>query len=105
MVVRRVPPEIPDLDELGLPPQVERFAEEEQGLVLVTGPPGSGKTTTVAAMIDHINDRRACHIVTIEDPIEVLHADARRSSASARSAPTPPATPPRCAAGCARTPT
>ena len=48
MVVRRVPPEIPDLDELGLPPQVERFAEEEQGLVLVTGPPGSGKTTTVA---------------------------------------------------------
>ena len=59
MVVRRVPPEIPDLDELGLPPQVERFAEEEKGLVLVTGPPGSGKTTTVAALIDRINHRRA----------------------------------------------
>jgi len=75
MVVRRVPPEIPDLDELGLPPQVERFAEEEKGLVLVTGTPGSGKTTTVAALIDRINHRRACHILTIEDPIEVLHAD------------------------------
>ena len=77
MVVRRVPPEIPDLDELGLPPQVERFAEEERGLVLVTGPPGSGKTTTVAALLDRINRERSCHILTIEDPIEVLHADAQ----------------------------
>ena len=76
MVVRRVPPEIPDLDELGLPPQLERFAEEEKGLVLVTGTPGSGKTTTVAALLDRINHRRSCHILTIEDPIEVLHADA-----------------------------
>ena len=75
MVVRRVPPEIPDLDELGLPPQVERFTEEEKGLVLITGPPGSGKTTTVAALIDRINRERSCHILTIEDPIEVLHAD------------------------------
>jgi twitching motility protein PilT len=75
MVVRRVPPEIPDLDELGLPLQVERFTEEERGLVLVTGPPGSGKTTTVAAMLDRINRQRSCHILTIEDPIEVLHAD------------------------------
>ena len=75
MTVRRVPPEIPDLGLLGLPPQVERFAEEERGLVLVTGTPGSGKTTTVAALIDRINRRRACHVLTIEDPIEVLHAD------------------------------
>ena len=75
MVVRRVPPEIPDLDELGLPAQVERFADEEKGLLLVTGPPGSGKTTTVAALIDRINHRRPCHILTIEDPIEVLHSD------------------------------
>jgi twitching motility protein PilT len=77
MVVRRVPPEIPNLDELGLPVQVERFAEEERGLVLVSGPPGSGKTTTVAALLDRINRTRSCHIVTIEDPIEVLHADAQ----------------------------
>jgi twitching motility protein PilT len=75
MVVRRVPPEIPDLDELGLPPSVDRFADEEKGLVLVTGPPGSGKTTTVAALIDRINRHRSCHILTIEDPIEVLHSD------------------------------
>ena len=77
MVVRRVPPEIPKLDELGLPPQVERFAEEERGLVLITGTPGSGKTTTVAAILDRINRTRACHILTIEDPIEVLHSDAQ----------------------------
>jgi twitching motility protein PilT len=77
MVVRRVPPEIPNLDELGLPLQVERFAEEERGLVLVTGTPGSGKTTTVAALLDRINRTRPCHILTIEDPIEVLHADAQ----------------------------
>jgi twitching motility protein PilT len=77
MVVRRVPPEIPNLEELGLPLQVERFAEEERGLVLVTGTPGSGKTTTVAALLDRINRTRSCHILTIEDPIEVLHADAQ----------------------------
>jgi len=76
MVVRRVPPEMPHLDELGLPPQVGRFVEEDAGLVLVTGPPGSGKSTTVAALIDRINHQRRCHILTIEDPIEVLHADA-----------------------------
>ncbi len=75
MVVRRVPPEIPALEELGLPLQVERFAEEERGLVLVTGTPGSGKTTTVAALLDRINRSRACHILSIDDPIEVLHAD------------------------------
>lgn len=76
MVIRQVPPEIPELGSLGLPPQVDRFAEEERGLVLVTGSPGSGKTTTVAALLDRINQRRSCHILTIEDPIEVLHADA-----------------------------
>lgn len=75
MVIRRVPPEIPVLEELGLPIQVEHFAGEERGLVLVTGPPGSGKTTTVAALLDRINRTRACHVLTIEDPIEVLHAD------------------------------
>jgi twitching motility protein PilT len=75
MSVRRVPPGIPSLEELGLPPQLERTAEEERGLVIVTGASGSGKTTTVAALLDHINARRACHILTVEDPIEVLHAD------------------------------
>jgi twitching motility protein PilT len=54
---------------------IARLAEEPRGLVLVTGPTGSGKTTTLASMIDHVNANRAVHIVTIEDPIEVLHAD------------------------------
>ena len=61
--------------ELGLPDAVIRLAEEQRGLVLVTGPTGSGKTTTLAAMVDHINHTRACHIVTIEDPVEYLHRD------------------------------
>jgi twitching motility protein PilT len=75
LVARRVPPQIPSLDRLGLPPQVERIAEEDRGLVIVTGASGSGKTTTVAALVDRINAQRACHILTVEDPIEVLHAD------------------------------
>jgi twitching motility protein PilT len=75
IVARRVLPGIPSFEELGLPPVVRRLAEEQRGLVLVTGPTGSGKTTSLAAMIDHINEVDARHIVTIEDPIEVLHPD------------------------------
>jgi twitching motility protein PilT len=70
-------PGTPSFDALGLPPAVRRLTEEPRGLVLVTGPTGSGKTTTIAAMIDSINESQARHIVTIEDPIEVLHADKR----------------------------
>src|ERR1041384_2129293 len=65
----------PTFDELHLPDVVRRLAEEPRGLVLVTGPTGSGKTTTLAAMIDYINRTREVHIVTIEDPIEVMHDD------------------------------
>jgi twitching motility protein PilT len=75
MVLRRVLPGIPSFEALGLPPVVRRLAEEPRGLVLVTGPTGSGKTTTLAAMVDHINMSFEKHIVTIEDPIEVLHRD------------------------------
>ncbi len=77
LVLRRVLPGTPSFDALGLPPAVRRLTEEPRGLVLVTGPTGSGKTTTIAAMIDSINETQAKHIVTIEDPIEVLHADKR----------------------------
>ena len=63
------------LEELGLPAVLGQLALEPRGLVLVTGPTGSGKTTTLAGMIDHINANREVHIVTIEDPIEVLHFD------------------------------
>ena len=72
---RVIPDAIPAFDELHLPAGVRRLAEEQRGLVLVTGATGSGKTTTLAAMLDHINRTRRQHIVTIEDPIEVLHQD------------------------------
>jgi twitching motility protein PilT len=75
LVFRRVPPGIPSFETLGLPSVVRRMAEEERGLLLVTGPTGAGKTTTVATMLDHINESRQCSILTIEDPIEVLHVD------------------------------
>jgi len=72
---RVIPQEVPTFDKLGLPPGVSRLAEEERGLILVTGATGSGKTNTLAAMVGHINGSRSQHIVTIEDPIEVLHPD------------------------------
>ncbi|WP_460447254.1 type IV pilus twitching motility protein PilT [Angustibacter aerolatus] len=76
LVFRRVSVGAIPLDDLGVPDAVSQLALEPRGLVLVTGPTGSGKTTTLAGMVDHINRSRECHIVTIEDPIEVLHADA-----------------------------
>lgn len=75
MILRRVVPGVPSLDRLGLPPIVRRLASEERGLVLVTGPSGSGRSTTIAGIIDHINSTRPVSIVTIEDPIEVLFPD------------------------------
>ncbi len=72
---RIIPNEIPSIAKLGLPPGVSRLAEERRGLVLVTGATGSGKTTSLASMLDHINRTRRQHIVTIEDPIEILHPD------------------------------
>ncbi len=72
---RVIPNEIPGFGDLHLPPGVARLAQEHRGLVLVTGATGSGKTTTLAAMLDEINRTRKQHIVTIEDPIEVLHPD------------------------------
>ncbi|MDP2181549.1 MAG: PilT/PilU family type 4a pilus ATPase [Actinomycetota bacterium] len=75
MTLRRVATERASIEDLGLPGVIRRLADEPRGLVLVTGTAGSGKTTTLAAMIDHINSTRDGHIVTIEDPIEVLHKD------------------------------
>lgn len=73
LIMRLVRANAQSFDELGLPDVVVRLAGEHRGLILVTGPTGSGKTTTLAAMIDYINQNRECHIITIEDPIEVLH--------------------------------
>jgi twitching motility protein PilT len=73
IALRMIPREIPTMAQLGLPPIMSEFARQHQGLVLVTGPTGSGKSTTLAAIIDQINTDRACHIITIEDPIEYVH--------------------------------
>ena len=72
---RVIPNNIANFDELHLPPGVSTLAQEQRGLVLVTGATGSGKTTTLAAMLDDMNQKRRQHIVTIEDPIEILHSD------------------------------
>lgn len=77
MTLRRVSTDRASVAELGLPPVVTRLADEPRGLVLVTGTAGSGKTTTLAAMVDHINSTREGHIVTIEDPIEFVFRDRR----------------------------
>ncbi|HEX2999787.1 MAG TPA: PilT/PilU family type 4a pilus ATPase, partial [Armatimonadota bacterium] len=70
---RKIPAKIPNLRELGLPPVLDELTKKKRGLVLVTGPTGSGKSTTLAAMINQINCERSEHIITIEDPIEYLH--------------------------------
>jgi twitching motility protein PilT len=75
LVLRVIPTRIKNIDELGLPAVLKRIAQEERGLVLVTGTTGSGKSTTLAALIDYINSTRNCHIMTVEDPIEYLHRD------------------------------
>ncbi len=75
LVMRAIPTQIKTVDQLGLPAVVSELAREQRGIILLTGTTGSGKSTTLAAIIDHINRSRAEHIVTIEDPIEFLHED------------------------------
>src|SRR5206468_7236058 len=74
---RVIPKTVPTFEQLNLPAGVQRLAEEHRGLILVTGATGSGKTTTLAAIIDYMNRHRKQHIITIEDPIEILHPDRR----------------------------
>ncbi|HEY5999364.1 MAG TPA: type IV pilus twitching motility protein PilT [bacterium] len=83
IVARLIPTEIPTVESLGLPAVLNRIAAEERGLVLVTGATGSGKSTTLAAMINLVNNTRPCHILTIEDPIEFLHQN-RKATVSQR---------------------
>src|SRR3990172_11086890 len=74
-VFRYIPLGIKDIDELKLPPVIRKIADEQRGMVLVTGVTGSGKSTTLAAMIDHINETVPTHIITIEDPVEFVHQE------------------------------
>jgi twitching motility protein PilT len=85
-VFRLIPTRIASLEELGIPPVVKRFGDLRGGLVLVTGPTGSGKSTTLAALIDYINNTHARHIVTIEEPIEFVHKN-KRSIITQREVP------------------
>ncbi len=75
LALRRIPPDVPTLETLDLPPICARLAMKRQGLILLTGPTGSGKSTTLAAMIEHINHNAARRIVTIEDPVEYVYSD------------------------------
>jgi twitching motility protein PilT len=77
VVLRVIPNRIPTVEELGLPPQLNQIADERNGIVLVTGPTGSGKSTTLAAIINKLNHEKAIHVITIEDPIEYLHPHIR----------------------------
>jgi len=83
IVARVIPTEIPTIESLGPPAVLGTVAQEERGLILVTGATGSGKSTTLAALINQINATRSCHILTIEDPIEFLHQN-RKASVSQR---------------------
>ncbi len=75
LVFRAISFNVPSLDSLNLPPILRKIANEERGLILVTGTTGSGKSSTLAAMIDYINENRTCNIITVEDPVEFLHRD------------------------------
>ena len=106
MIFRVIPRGVAPIDELLLPPVLKKISTEERGLVLVTGTTGSGKTTTLAAMIDEINATRTAHIVTIEDPIEYLHRDKQVGDQPARDRRRHELVlARRCAARCVRIPT
>jgi len=74
VAIRLIPFDILKIENLGLPDSVKKFADKPNGLILVTGPTGSGKSTTLSSIIEYINERRSCHIITIEDPIEFIHS-------------------------------
>jgi twitching motility protein PilT len=79
IIMRVIPWEVPTFEKLGLPPVLAKIAETERGMVLVTGVTGSGKSSTMAALINYINTRESRHILTLENPIEFLHRDVQSS--------------------------
>jgi twitching motility protein PilU len=105
MVMRHIGADMPKLESLGLPPIVRDLARQKRGMILVVGGSGAGKSTTLAAMIDHRNDHLSEHILTIEDPIEFLHTHRKAIINQREVAWIPAATSGRCAASCVRHPT
>ena len=108
-VFRKIPSKILTIEQLGLPPIMKKFAGLHKGLVLVTGPTGSGKSTTLAAIVDYANKTRKDHIITVEDPIEFVHQSQtclvnHRARGSAADLPNRNPSRRRCAEPCARTP-
>jgi twitching motility protein PilT len=105
-VFRAIPTEIPSLESLNLPPMVRKLCDYHQGMVLVTGSTGTGKSTTLAAMIDLLNSTRKLNIISLEDPIEFVHRS-KQSQVIQRELGTRtcPPSPRACAPRCARTPT
>ena len=102
---RAIPQDIPSIDKLALPPIVKKLCDYHQGMVLVTGATGTGKSTTLAAMIDHLNTTRRLNIISLEDPIEFVHRSKLARSSSASSARTSRRSPKACAPPCAKIPT
>src|SRR5690606_19624755 len=73
--LRIIPHEVPSLDQLGFPPVLKALLQQRAGLILVTGPTGAGKSTTLAAMVNHLNENMKYHIITLEDPLEFIHTN------------------------------
>ena len=90
VVMRVIPSSVPTFQDLHLPPQLSEACDMRPGIVLVTGPTGSGKSSTLAAMVNRINEEQACHVITIEDPIEFLHPHKRATVISGNCTPTRP---------------
>ena len=104
--MRLIPHKLLSFEQIGLPESVRELLNLHRGLMLVTGPTGSGKTTTLATMIDWINQNRDVHIITIEDPVEYYHSHQTMSQVTQREVGTDvPSSPRRCGGRCARIPT
>ena len=102
VVMRVIPTTVPEFSALGLPPQLGEIAGLRDGIVLVTGARGAGKSSTLAALLDRINEKQTCHIITIEDPIEFLHNHKRPLSISANCTAILQASRWRCGRPCGR---
>jgi twitching motility protein PilT len=104
MVLRKLETSIPTIEALKLPDAFKKMPAEKNGLILITGATGSGKTTSLAALLNEINATKSVHVVTLEDPVEYVHPNRKSTSTSASSASTSTPSPTACGRPCARRP-